>query len=82
MNLTVAEVMIDQGKDERSGSREMQDPIRLHPHSHLPNPTHSVSRMESLPVERNYSNYEAFLRDDDPLAVLAYAGRLVEGGSR
>lgn len=85
MNLTLADVMIDPWSDGRSASRESretQDTLRLHPRPHLPIPAQSLSDAECSPVEEQFSNLEAFPHcEDDPLSVLAYAGRLVDRGA-
>lgn len=89
MNLTLAEVMIDPWSDGRSASREKrekretaQDRLRLHASPHQPLRGPSLSDAERSPMEKHSSNHPSFPDcDDDPLSVLAYAGRLVDGGA-
>lgn len=82
MNLTLADVMIDQWSDGRGGSRETQDPSRSHHRPYLPNPAQPLSDAERSRVEKHYSKHDSFPDcQDDPLSVLAYAGRLVDRGA-
>ena len=83
LNLTLADVMGDSWADQRSGLRETQVLPRLHSRPHRPNPAQSVSDMECSSVEPDDLSYPSFSAKDDPLSVLAYAGRLIDqGGGR
>jgi hypothetical protein len=73
-----SDLMIDQWFDGRSGSRGNPDPLRLHHRPDLPLPALPLST-ERSPVDKENANQIPFPGgQDDPLSVLAYAGRLVD----
>ena len=85
MNLTSVEMMIDPWSEGRGVSREKRDTpdtIRVTPGSKRSRATPASSEMEYSPMKTPSSNLASFTsRENDPLCVLAYAGRLVDGGA-
>ena len=82
MNLTLPDVTMDQWADGRTASRETHDMLRLHPRPHLPNSTQLLSDANCLPVAQETSHHQSPPGcDENPLSVLAYAGRLVDRGA-
>lgn len=85
MNLTRAEIMIDPWSDDRNASRdtrERQDTTRVDAGSHRVLAAPVFSDMEHSAVDQRSAHPESFpASEDDPLSVLAMAGRLVDRGA-
>ena len=85
MNLTRAEIMIDPWSDDRNASRdtrERQDTTRANPGSHRVLSAPVFSDMKHSAVGKPSAHPESFPTcEDDPLTVLAMAGRLVDRGA-